>query len=414
MVGKLGAHSGWSIAVGGMIGGGVYTIAGLVIEAAGPLAWIGLAVGAVIALLTAASYRHLTVQRGHEGVPLTVLASAGHHDLARMLAWWLLLAYVFALAVYTFTAGHYLGAAFGVPSWGVIAIEVAILSSVVLLNVVGASSPVIAQVASVWLSLAILVGLVVVGLVRWSSDHVTRGMPDASLVGVARAAAVSFMAYEGFEMLAYDVGELERPGWQFKRSLPFAIVVVGVLYALVTLASASLAGADEVVRAKDHSLAVAGRAAAGTAGLVLVTVAACAASISAINATLFSAARLARSTAERGLLSHWFARANRRGVPGRAVLVIGALSALLAAVVPLQPLVASSSFAFLCLFALVNVLAIRRRARWAVVSVLGAIGAIGGAVVVGVELARKHPIPFAVVIGALIVMLLRHGPKKNG
>ena len=33
-------HSGWALAVGGMIGGGIYTLAGVILGVAGPLAGI--------------------------------------------------------------------------------------------------------------------------------------------------------------------------------------------------------------------------------------------------------------------------------------------------------------------------------------------------------------------------------------
>lgn len=38
-------HSGWALAVGGMIGGGIYTLAGVILGVAGPLAWVSLLLG---------------------------------------------------------------------------------------------------------------------------------------------------------------------------------------------------------------------------------------------------------------------------------------------------------------------------------------------------------------------------------
>src|SRR5436305_15316613 len=71
-------HSGWAMAVGGMIGGGIYTLAGVILGMAGPLAWLSLLLGGVLALVTVRSYFCLTMQLREPGVPVTLLARQGH------------------------------------------------------------------------------------------------------------------------------------------------------------------------------------------------------------------------------------------------------------------------------------------------------------------------------------------------
>jgi len=65
---------------------------------------------------------------------------------------------------------------------------------------------------------------------------------------------------------------------------------------------------------------------------VIVTVAAVPSTGSAINATLFATARLARDVAADGQLPGWVGRLNRAGVPDRAVLALGGGAAALAAI----------------------------------------------------------------------------------
>src|SRR5436309_15777466 len=106
-------HSGWAMAVGGMIGGGIYTLAGVILGVAGPLAWLSLLLGCGLALITVRSYYFLTMRLKEEGVPVTLLVRKGHPRRAVLISWWLIFVYVLAMGVYSFTFGHYLGRALG-------------------------------------------------------------------------------------------------------------------------------------------------------------------------------------------------------------------------------------------------------------------------------------------------------------
>jgi amino acid transporter len=172
-----------------------------------------------------------------------------------------------------------------------------------------------------------------------------------------------------------------------RKWLPAAVLAVAAAYIVVTLGAASLVGAHTLVAQQDAALAVAGRAAAGTTGMVVVTIAACASATSAINATLFSAARMARSAGEHGLLPRWYARPNRYDAPAWSIVVIACGALAIAAALRLSELVSLASFAFLGLFGLVNVLAFRRcvRRRW--IAALGALGSAGGVVAIVVSYA---------------------------
>ncbi len=385
---QVGPHAGWAMAVGGMIGGGVFTLAGLLLAHAGTLAWVSLGLGGAIALATVRSYGRLTAALATDAVPMSLYARDGHHRTARFIAWSLLVVYILALAVYTFTVGHYLGAALDLTPWGVVACEIAITVGLVLLNLRRIGQSVSVQIVIVWLELAILLALAAIGIAQLDFTNVERGVPAPSLAGVVGAAALTFVAFEGFEMLAYDVRELQRPRRILRKQLPLAVISVAVAYALVTLGAASLVGSDVLIAHEDHALSVAGEAAGGRVGVVTVTLAACAAGVSAINATLFSVARLARNAAERGLLPRWYGRHNRHASPQWSVITIGAVSVAIAATVRLEPLVAIASLGFLALFCLVNVIAWRRlvAGRW--VAGAGAVGAGVCTVVLAVGIVR--------------------------
>ena len=170
-----------------------------------------------------------------------------------------------------------------------------------------------------------------------------------------------------------------------------AIVVVILVYVAVALGTAMLIGADQVVANKEVALAIAGQKALGIPGLVLVTMAAAFSTGSAINATLFATARLAYDVAEDEELPAALDHKNRAGVPDRAVIGLGALAALLAAVGTLTSLVEAASLAFLFTFAVVCGLAFHQRAGRRLITAFGALAGSAAVVALIVRLVRTGP-----------------------
>jgi amino acid transporter len=403
---KMGRYTAWAMAVGGMIGGGIYTLAGVILGVAGPLAWVSLVGGGLIALATVRSYYDLTREVGRDGVPLTFLLHRGHPRVAGVLAWWLLLVYVLAMAVYAFTFGQYLGGTIGAPRWVSILLVFGIVTLLALVNLRGIKEPAKVQIVAVVIELSILAVIAVMGFWNWNPENVAQGVPAGSVGGVLTGMAATFIAFEGFEMLAYDLRETRKPRLILTLSLPAAVVAVAIAYAVVTIGAASLVGAGELVAQKEHALAVAGSRAAGTPGLVVVCIAACASAASAINATLFSVSRMMRSGAEAGLLPSKLACQNARGCPHYAVLLLALLAACLASAASLDPLIQAASLAFLVLFAYVNTLAWRTSKNW--ISLFGAVSAVGSALIVLRELAVDHPLALAAFGGAWAVSVIAH------
>ena len=403
---KMSWHATWALAVGGMIGGGIYTLAGVLLGVAGPLAWLSLVLGCVVALLTVRSYAALTLEIAQEGVPFSFLLRKGRYRTATVTVWWLLLVYVLAMAVYAFTFSQYVGRALGVPPLSVAMLVVGLIAVLAVVNLCGLQVPAGVQIAAVWVELTILAILALIGFLRWNPANIVEGVPAGSLSGVIAGMAATFIAFEGFEMLAYDVREICRPRRALVSALPAAILSVAVAYALVTLGAASLVGAGELAHQKENALAIAGAEAAGEVGLVVVTIAACASAASAINATLFSVARLARSAAESQLIPGLFARTNRKRCPYWGVLILGIAAAMLSAVSSLEPLVQAASLAFLTLFAFVNTLAFVESRPKSVLALLGALSSAGAAFVVGRSLALHHPLALAGYGAAWVLSIL--------
>lgn len=384
----LGLPGAWAMAVGGMIGGGIFSTLGVVIAVAGHWAWLSFLIGGIIAFATGRSYAGLTVELGEPGGSYTYLGSLGYRRLARGIAWVLILGYTLTVAVYAFTFGAYLANSVGAATWLAHAAALGIIAVLAAINLIGAREATIVELVAVWAKLAILLTLAGIGLARWAPEKLVAPHAEPGFLAALVGTGVVFMAYEGFQLLSYDYDEMKNPSRTISRAMPLAIAATMAVYIAVALGAPMLVGAEAVIAHKEVALAEAGRAAMGGAGFVAVTIAAVFSTASAINATVFATARLADYAASEGELPALFARRNRAGVPWFGTLVISGLAAVLAIVGGIESLVEAGSFVFLLVFALVNAVALRRRIAGTMFPLIGLAGSLGSAIMLALYLLR--------------------------
>lgn len=400
---KLGFQATWSMAVGGMVGGGIFSTLGVVIGISGRLAWLSFLVAGVIALLAGYSYTKLAKRYGEGGGAFTFLREIHHEGFAGSLAWVLIFGYVLTNSVYAFTFGEYLNHVLPLGPAGVRVAAVAILLVFLGVNLLGTGEAGGVEIFLVWFKLAVLLGLAAFGLSRWDPSLLSRGVPNANIGTAMVGAASVFMAYEGFQLLTYDYEDIRDPDRTLPRAVLSAIVVVIATYIAVALGTAMLIGADTVVEYQEVALSIAGQEVLGSAGVAIVTVAAAFSTGSAINATLFATARLSEEVASAGELPAGLEHRNRRKVPDRALVSLTLLAAVFAAVGSLSSLVESASLAFLFTFAVVSGIAFSQRAGSRRLTGAGALGAGAAAVALVVRLARGAPLSLGLFILVVLV-----------
>lgn len=363
--GQLGLAAVWAIAVGGMVGGGIFSTLGVVISNAGHWAALSFVLGGLVAYATGHSLAALTVEKDEAGGIYRFLRDLEFARLAKWSAWILLAGYALTCAVYAYTFGAYLGHALGGPSWLPPAMAAAAILAMTAINLRGAGQAAGVEIAIVVVKLVILAALAAFGLAQF--DAAKLSIPQQpGMIGVVIGAASVFMAYEGFELVAYDYDEMADRKKVMGRIMPLAIGSAAAIYVLVALAVPMLTGTQAVIENGEVALSQAGQAALGTPGLVAVTVAAALSTASAINATLFSSARLAREVAGDGALPAALGRRNGAGSPQWAVLSLAALALALAVLGGLDGLVSGASVVFLLVFGTLNALAVKEGVgrRW--------------------------------------------------
>lgn len=411
---KLDFKATWSMAVGGMVGGGIFSTLGVVIEIAGAWAWLSFAVAGLIAWAAGYCYVKLAEHYGEGGGAFTFLREINAKGFAGGLSWVLIVGYVLTNAVYAFTFGQYLEHLVELGPWFPRAAAIAIIALFVGLNLRGVAEAGGVEVFLVWFKLIVLVGLAGWGVSRWDTGLLAPSGESAGVGAALFGAASVFMAYEGFQLLTYEYDDIDEPKKTLPRAVLSAIVIVIGVYILVALGTPMLIGADQVVENAEVALAVAGREVAGTVGVIVVTIAAAFSTGSAINSTLFATARLTHEVASDGELPAALDHKNSAGVPDRAVIGLGILAAALAAIGTLTMLVESASLAFLFTFAVVCGLAFREHAGHRVIAGFGTVAGGGATVALIVRLVRTNPIAL-VFLGCLVALaafarpaILRH------
>lgn len=417
---KMNFTATWSMAVGGMVGGGIFSVLGVIVHTSGQWAWLSFLIAGAIALISAHSYSQLSIKYSEGGGAFTFLREINHQGFAGSLSWILILGYILTLSVYAFTFGHYVAHVFNLGSWlpRLLAFLIIVVLAEVNIKGVGEASKV--EIVTVYGKLLVLMALAVYGLLEWNPAQLTSGISPKPWHMAIIGAGTIFMAYEGFQLLSYDYKDLKNPNQTLPRATSWAVIAVIATYLLVTFGVTMTVGAETLIENKEVALSIAGKQILGTAGLIIVTIAAAFSTGSAINATLFSTARLMESVAEKKDLPHLFIKENRNRIPFYAVWSIAGLAALLAIVGSLSNLVDAASIIFLFTFGVVNFIAYRQKVKRKWLSLIGALCcglAIISDVIVQIQRIPYSIIGLIVLSSALFVLrpyLLKKMNNKNG
>ena len=157
--GGLGLAALVSIGIGGMVGGGIFSVLGLTVLIAGGGAYLSFVVGGVVAALTGWSYALLSVRirsRGGTAVFLDRAFGTGVAGPLNLLLW---LCYFVMLGLYAVACGAYLAALLGLPAGGPWprVFASAVVAGFAALNLAGAQLVGRAESVLVYVKLAVLV-----------------------------------------------------------------------------------------------------------------------------------------------------------------------------------------------------------------------------------------------------------------
>jgi len=394
-----------AMGVGGMIGGGIFSVLGMAVEIAGPAAPLAFVVGALVALAAGYSYVKLALAFHSDGASFTYLEHAfpAWPHVAGIAGWTVIVGYVGTLALYAYTFGAYAAHLLGDPSNALLrmALSACVLLVFMAVNLVGARVTGRAEDIIVYTKIILLTIFAVAGVTTVQPERVV-AMGSGSITSVLVAGAVLFVAFEGFQLITNSVTETREPERSVPRGIYGSIVITSVIYLGVAVVAVGSLGTSGLMAANEYALAVAAEPALGRAGTILIDIAALLATSSAINATAFGASRMLAEMAQQGRVPRAFTFRSRARVPWVAIVVLTGGALAFAMTSSLEIIATFSSLTFLLVSIGVSLanLRLRRETASSPYVVVAGLGLMGAAtVLLLVHLYERSPSELAFTVG---------------
>ena len=441
---SIGLWGATGIGVGAIVGGGILALAGVAFSASGPAAIVAFAINGVIAMLTALSFAEMASKFPESGGTYTFSRKVLSVEAAFSVGWVVWFASVVAAVLYALGFSHFALVLTGdllqatrinPPAWfdhRFAVPTVAILATLCLafhLTFSQGSSGAMANVGKL-----VVFGVLIVGGL-WAifrqdpkeTSQALRPFFSGGLSGLVQAMGYSFIALQGFDLIAAVGGEVRNPTKTVPRAMILSLIIALCIYLplLLVIATVGVPAGQSIATAAaadpEGIVAIAARHFLGTAGYWLVIVAAVLSMFTALQANLYAASRIALAmSVDRTLPAALQYRNAKFGTPVASIALTAVLVCVLILAVPnVAAAGAASSLIFLVTFAIAHWLAVLVRQRSSIhpppfqsplypaVPVLGGIACIGLAVFQGlaVPLAGKIAVAWLSLGGILFLTL---------
>ncbi|MGY1763958.1 amino acid permease [Geodermatophilus sp. SYSU D00779] len=361
-----------AIGVGGIIGVGIFSLAGLVAHGdadnpgVGPAVLIAFLVAGLASAAAALSYAEFAGMIPRAGSAYTYGYVALGEVIGWFIGWDLLLEYIAIVAVVAIGISGYLEAfldGFGVAlptavtasaeEGGVVNVP-AILICLLVTAILSAGTRTFGRFELIAVGIKILLILFIIGLGVFYIDTANYDpfMP-AGFGPVLTGAATVFFAVFGYDAMSTAAEEAQDGRRHMPKAIVLSLVIAMVLYVLATLVLTGMQDYREI----DPT---AGFASAFTnAGLPviasIISVFAVLSILTVMLTFLLGVTRVWFSMSRDGLLPPWFARTDRHGTPQRVTWIAGIGSAVLAGVFPIRAVADLTNIGILSAFVVVCV-----------------------------------------------------------
>lgn len=346
--------------LGDVLGAGIYALMGVLSQEVGGALWAPLAAALLLALLTAGSYAELVTKYPRAGGAAIFAERAFRNPLVAFLVGFSMLAagVTSAAGLALAFAGDYLGTFLDVPA---VPAAIVFLALVAVLNARGISESLKTNLVMTVVEvggLVIVVVTVAILLGGGGGDlaRVTQ-FPEGANPGTAvlGAAVIAYYSFVGFETSANVAEEVRDPSRVYPKALFGALLVAGVVYMLVALASSIALPAAELSASSGPLLAVVQATGVGVPAWVFSLIALVAVANGAL-LTMIMASRVTFGMAEQGLLPALLGRVlPRRRTPWVAIVATTVVAMLLTLVGDLSILASTVVLLLLFVFISTNV-----------------------------------------------------------
>ena len=196
-----------------------------------------------------------------------------------------------------------------------------------------------------------LVILVVISFVLINNNQTTlpvliKNESDVSVLTIFIVASLTFVAYEGFQLVINAVNEMEAPEKNIPRAIYAALFLAVLIYFVISVGAVMAIPFEEIINNKEYALAAGAGKVLGHWGTDLVVLGALLATSSAISGTVFGASRQMAVIADDGYFPKILAKRINH-IPVYAIISMAVFAFLLVLAGSLEVILEFGSVTFL-------------------------------------------------------------------
>lgn len=403
-----------AIAIGGMIGGGIFTVLGVSVSFIGVWTPVAIIIGGVMAALAAYSYVKLAVYYQDEGATYAFYKRTFPHShfSASLIGWYVIFGYICTVSLYAYTFSAYALSSCETCAngWPRTLAAIAIISFFALINMWSVRG--MGKLEDV-LVYAKVVILIIIAFVLFNNSYTSvpkllAETASPSWLNVFIISSLTFVAFEGFQLVIHATEEIADPQLMIPKAIYTSVLVVTLIYVAIAAAAVLAIPLDDIVSNKEYALAASAEKQLGHWGTDLIVLGAVLATSSAINGTLFGASRLMNVIAGDGYFPRYLTQ--RTGhIPKAAILTMSALAVVMLLLDGLELILEFASITFLLVSILMAVanFKIRHKTKSSLLLTVSAIAglSLGALLVLFYEFTRK-PAELLFIIGVYVAITL--------
>ena len=401
-----------AIALGGMIGGGIFSILGISVSMIGVFTPLAIILGGLIAVLAAYSFIKLGVYYRDEGAPYTFYKKTFPNSpfAASLIGWWVTFGYISTIALYAYTFASYAisGFAFADNEWIRKAVAGAVIAIFTIINVWSVKGMGKVEDIMVYTKLVILV---VISFILINNSHTSipvllQSNVNTTILGIMIVASITFVAYEGFQLVINAVNEMGSPEKNIPRAIYSAIILVIAIYVIISLGTILAIPFEDIILNKEYALASGTGKILGHWGTDIVIFGALLATSSAISGTVFGASRQMAVIAKDGYFPSFLEKRTNH-IPVPAILVMSGLAFCLVLAGDLEVILEFGSVTFLIVSLLTAYANYRMRihTKSSVILTVAAMSALSASTVLIVYYEVSTQINQMIFIGGIYILL---------
>jgi basic amino acid/polyamine antiporter, APA family len=348
------------IGLGAIIGAGIFVVTGVAAGVAGPSFLVGLFLAGIVAAFNALSSAQLAATYPQSGGTYEYGYQILNPWLGFAAGWVFLASKLAAAGTVALGFAGYFTALFPVASERTIAVIAALFLTGI--NYFGIRRSGHLNTIIVSISVTVLVYFIIAGIPMFDSANLTPFAP-AGLPGILESTALLFFAYTGYARLATLGEEVHEPRKTIPRAIIWALGIAAILYTGVALVAVAGVGAEAMATSRSP-LEVAARTFPLPGVVIVIAIGATTAMLGVLLSQLLGISRMIFAMSRRGDLPGLFDHVHpRHGVPGRGILLAGAIAVLVALFGTFEAIVAAAAFTILLYYSIANLAALRMRAE---------------------------------------------------